>query len=119
MELEGRTSVEGESVDRVNGLEGVRAEIAMVQTPDGHSKLELTRYDAPPLVAQVPAVVPPNTLGFRNVMFAVEDIHDVVERMRPLGGDLVGEIVRFQDIYLLCYLRGPAGIIVALAEAVG
>ncbi|HET9971791.1 MAG TPA: VOC family protein, partial [Streptosporangiaceae bacterium] len=93
----------------------VRVDIAMMRTPDGHSKLELTRFRHPPLSA-AQENAPPNTLGLRSVMFAVDDIKDVVARLRPHGGELIGQIDQFEDAFLLCYLRGPAGIIVALAE---
>jgi hypothetical protein len=103
-------------VDRLCGLEGIRADIAMMRTPDGHSRVELTKYHSPPLVAAEPAVPPPNVLGLRQVMFAVDDVDDTVTRLRSLGAGLVGEVVQYGDQYRLAYLRGPAGIIVALAE---
>jgi len=115
MELEGQVPVEGRSVDRVNGLDGVRVDIAMMRTPDGHGKLELTRFRHPPLSAGQENA-PPNTLGLRSVMFAVDDLEDVVARLRTHGAELVGQIDQFEDAFLLCYVRGPAGIIVALAE---
>lgn len=115
MEVENRMPVEGRWVDSVNGLDDVRVDIAMMRTPDGHSKLELTRFRNPPLSASQDNA-PPNTLGLRSVMFAVDDIKDVVARLRPHGGELIGQIDQFEDAFLLCYLRGPAGIIVALAE---
>ena len=115
MALEGKAPVEGPWVDRLCGLEGVQVDIAMMRTPDGHSKLELTRFRNPPLSA-AQENAPPNTLGLRSVMFAVDDIKDVVARLRPHGGELIGRIDQFEDAFLLCYLRGPAGIIVALAE---
>ena len=116
MELEGEAPIEGPSVDRVNALEGVRVDIAMMRTPDGHSKLELTKYHSPAAVGARPQNPPPNTLGLHRVMFAVDDIEDAVARLRAHGADLVGELVRYEDSYRLCYVRGPAGIIVALAE---
>jgi catechol 2,3-dioxygenase-like lactoylglutathione lyase family enzyme len=116
MELEGEASVEGRWVDRVNGLDGVRADIAMMRTPDGHGRLELTKFRTPAAVSAEPANAPPNTLGIRNVMFAVDDIDDVVARLRAHGAELVGEVEQYEDSYRLCYVRGPAGIIVALAE---
>ena len=116
MALEGKTPVEGPSVDRLCGLEGVQAEIATMRTPDGHGRVELTRYRSPELVKAEPAIAPPNTLGLRQIMFAVEDIDDTIARLRPHGAELVGEVVQYEDKYRLCYLRGPAGIIVALAE---
>ena len=116
MELEGQTPVEGSSVDRLCGLEGVQADIAMMRTPDGHGRVELTKYRHPSLVEIQPAIAPPNTLGLRQIMFAVDDIDDTVARLRAHGAELVGEMVRYEDKYKLCYVRGPAGIIVALAE---
>ena len=116
MALEGQMPVEGPSVDRLCGLEGVRADIAMMRTPDGHGRVELTKYRNPELVGAEPPVAPPNTLGLRQIMFAVDDLDDAVARLRPHGASLVGEVVQYEDKYKLCYLRGPAGIIVALAE---
>jgi catechol 2,3-dioxygenase-like lactoylglutathione lyase family enzyme len=112
----GETSVEGPWVDRVNGLEGIQVDIVMMRTPDGHGQLELTKFRRPDLVASEPAIPPPNTLGLRSVMFAVESIDDTVARLRAHGAELVGEVVQYEDLYRLCYMRGPAGIIVALAE---
>ncbi|MEU8091356.1 MULTISPECIES: VOC family protein [Micromonospora] len=116
MEVEGEMPVEGQWVDRVNGIDGVRVDIAMMRTPDGHGKLELTRFRAPALVAAEPSDAPPNTLGLRSVMFAVDDVDDTVARLRAHGGELIGEVADYGDVYRLCYLRGPAGVIVALAE---
>ena len=116
MTLEGQAPVEGAEVDRLCGLGGIRADIAMMRTPDGHGRVELTKYHSPPLVAAEPAVAPPNTLGLRQVMFAVDDLADMVARLRARGAELVGEVVQYGDQYRLAYLRGPAGIIVALAE---
>jgi catechol 2,3-dioxygenase-like lactoylglutathione lyase family enzyme len=116
MALEGQTSVEGDMVDRLCGLEGTRADIAMMRTPDGNGRVELTKYHRPALVPVEPAIAPPNTLGLRQIMFAVEDIDDTVARMRDHGADLLGEMVQYGDSYRLCYLRGPEGIIIALAE---
>jgi catechol 2,3-dioxygenase-like lactoylglutathione lyase family enzyme len=116
MELEGEAPIEGRWVDRVNALEGVHVDIAMMRTPDGHGRLELTKFHAPALVSAEPANAPPNTLGLRSVMFEVDDIEDVVARLRRHGAELIGEVAQYEDIYLLCYVRGPAGIIVALAE---
>ena len=116
MALEDEMPVEGPWVDRVNGLEGVQVDIVMMRTPDGHGRLELTRFRHPKLVEIEPAVAPPNTLGLRSVMFAVESIDDTVARLRANGAELVGEVVQYEDMYRLCYVRGPAGIIVALAE---
>jgi catechol 2,3-dioxygenase-like lactoylglutathione lyase family enzyme len=116
MELKGETPVEGPWVDRVNGLDDVRVDIAMMGTPDGHSQLELTKFHTPEAVSPEPGNATPNALGLRSVMFAVDDVEDVVARLRAHGAELVGEIARFEDSYRLCYVRGPAGIIVALAE---
>ena len=116
MELEGETQVEGPSVDSVVGLDGVRADITMMRTPDGHGRVELTRFHTPPAVRAEPRSAPANALGIRRIMFAVDDIDDVVARLRSHGAELVGEIAQYEDIYRLCYLRGPEGIILGLAE---
>jgi catechol 2,3-dioxygenase-like lactoylglutathione lyase family enzyme len=116
MELEGEAPIEGRWADRVNGIDDVRVDVAMLRTPDGHSRLELTRFRSPTAISAEPQVAPPNTLGLRNVMFAVDDIDDAVARLQGLGAELVGEVVRYEDSYRLCYVRGPASIIVALAE---
>ena len=118
LELEGETSVDGASVDRINGLEGVRADIVMLQTPDGHGKVELAKYNSPPGPGgdrQAPA----NTPGLRHLLFAVDDIEAALAGLRPHGAELVGELENYEDIYLLCYVRGPEGIIVELAEKIG
>jgi len=115
LELEGETTVEGEWVDRIVGLDGVRSDIAMMRTPDGHSRLELTRFHTPPATTAEPNA-PVNTLGIRRIMFAVEDIEDVLARLQANGAELVGEVVQYEDSYRLCYVRGPEGILVALAE---
>jgi catechol 2,3-dioxygenase-like lactoylglutathione lyase family enzyme len=116
MELEGETTVEGESVDRVVGLDDVRSDIAMMRTPDGHGRLELDKFHTPPAVRAEPVNAPVNTLGIRRIMFAVDDIEDVLARLQTLGAELIGEVVRYEDSYRLCYVRGPEGIMVALAE---
>ncbi|MGV9984512.1 VOC family protein [Streptomyces olivaceus] len=116
MELEGRGQVEGLFADQCTGLDGVRCDIAMLRTPDGHGRLELSRYHNPDAISDGPRERPHNVLGTHRVMFAVDDLGDTVARLRPHGGELVGEIARFEDSYLLCYLRGPAGVIVGLAE---
>ena len=116
MTVEGEAPIEGPWVDRVNGIDGVRVDIVMMRTPDGHGRLELTKFRHPPLVGVTPAAAPPNALGLRSVMFAVESVDDTVARLRTMGAELIGEVVRYEDMYKLCYLRGPAGIIVALAE---
>jgi catechol 2,3-dioxygenase-like lactoylglutathione lyase family enzyme len=116
MTPEGEMLVEGPWVDRVNGIEGVRVDIIMMRTPDGHGRLELTKFRNPELVDMEPAIAPPNTLGLRSIMFAVENVDDTVARLRAKGGELIGEVVQYEDKYRLCYMRGPAGIIIALAE---
>jgi catechol 2,3-dioxygenase-like lactoylglutathione lyase family enzyme len=115
LELEGEATVEGRWVDRVVGLEDVRADIAMVRTPDGHGRLELTKFHSPTATTAEPNA-PPNTLGIRRIMFAVENIEDVLARLHAHGAQLVGEVEQYEDSYRLCYVRGPEGIIVALAE---
>ena len=119
MELEGKTLVEGDSVDRTVGLEGVRADIVMLRTPDGHGRVELTKFHTPPAIRSEPQYAPANTLGIRRIMFAVEDIEDVIARLRTHGAELVGEVVQYEDSYRLCFVRGPEGIIVGLAEEIG
>jgi catechol 2,3-dioxygenase-like lactoylglutathione lyase family enzyme len=116
MTLEGQAPIEGPAVDSINGIEGVQIDIAMMRTPDGHGRLELTKFRHPDLVEIEPAVAPPNTLGLRSVMFTVESVDDTVARLRANGAELIGEMVQYEDQYRLCYMRGPAGIIVALAE---
>src|SRR5262245_52193364 len=116
MELEGETPVEGCWVDRVVGLENVRCEIAMMRTPDGHGRLELDKFLAPAAVRAEPKNAPVNTLGIRRIMFAVDDIEEVLARLRPHGAELIGEVTQYEDMYCLCYIRGPEGIMVALAE---
>src|SRR6187431_645239 len=116
MELEGETTVEGRWVDRVVGLEGVHADIAMLRTPDGHGRVELTRFHTPPAVRSEPENAPANTLGIRRIMFAVEDIEDVVARLQGHGAELLDDIAQYEDSYRLCFLRGPEGIIIGLAE---
>jgi len=119
MEVEGEAPVEGNWVDRVAGLDGVRVDIAMMRTPDGHGRLELTKFRAPAAVGAGQENAPANTLGLRSIMFAVDDIEDAVARLRGHGAELVGDVAQFEDSYRLCYVRGPAGIIVALAEQLG
>ena len=116
MTVDGQMPVEGPWVDRVNGIDDVRVDIVMMRTPDGHGRLELTKFRNPKLVALEPAIAPPNALGLRSVMFAVENVDDTVARLRGNGAELIGEVVQYEDTYRLCYMRGPAGIIVALAE---
>lgn len=116
MELEGETTVEGSWVGSVIGLDDVRADIAMMRTPDGHNRVELTRFHTPPAVRAEPEDAPANALGIRRLMFAVDDIDDVVARLRNHGAELVGEIAQYKDIYRLCFLRGPERILIGLAE---
>jgi catechol 2,3-dioxygenase-like lactoylglutathione lyase family enzyme len=119
MELEGRSTVEGEWVDRIIGLDGSRSEIAMMRTPDGHGRLELDKFHAPAAVRLEPEDAPVNALGIRRIMFSVDDIDAVLAGLRARGGELIGDVVRYEDSYRLCYLRGPEGIMVALAEPLG
>jgi catechol 2,3-dioxygenase-like lactoylglutathione lyase family enzyme len=116
MAIEGKAAVEGPWVDRINGLDSVQVDIVMMSTPDGHGRLELTKFRNPKLVEIEPAVAPPNALGLRSVMFTVGSVDDTAARLRASGAELIGEIAQFEDKYRLCYMRGPAGIIVALAE---
>ena len=116
MSVGGRARVSGPWVDRINALEGIEVDIVMMRTPDGHGQLELTKFLSPGLVPLEPAVAPPNALGLRSVMFAVDSVDDTVARLRKHGGELIGEVVQYEDQYRLCYMRGPAGIIVSLAE---
>ncbi|TQM14610.1 VOC family protein [Pseudonocardia kunmingensis] len=119
MELEGEGPVEGRWVERVIGIDGVREDVAMLRTPDGHGRVELARFHTPKAISAEPKDAPVNTLGIRRVMFAVDDIEDVVARLRARGAELVGELVQYEDSYRLCYVRGPEGIIVGLAEQLG
>ena len=116
MELEGEAPIEGPLVDRLNALDGVRVDIAMMRTPDGHGRLELTKFHSPTAVRAEPRNALGNTLGLRSIMFTVDDIDAAVAGLRARGAELVGEVVQYQDSYRLCYVRGPEGIIVALAE---
>jgi len=118
LELEGEGPVEGRWVDRVVGLDNVRVDIAMMRTPDGHGRLELTKFHSPTAISAEPENAPANTLGLRRIMFAVEDIEDVLARLHTHGAELVGELAQYEESYRLCYVRGPAGIIVALAEQI-
>ncbi|MEO6578999.1 MAG: VOC family protein [Candidatus Limnocylindria bacterium] len=119
MELEGRAQIEGEWADRVIGIDGARDEIAMLRTPDGHGKLELTQFHTPPAVGPKPMDLPVNALGYRRVMFAVDDLDDVLARLRAHGAELVRDVVEYEDVYRLCFIRGPEGIIIGLAEPLG
>jgi catechol 2,3-dioxygenase-like lactoylglutathione lyase family enzyme len=118
LELEGQATVEGEWAGRVTGLPNQRVEIAMMRTPDGHSRLELSRFLTPPAVADH-RNAPVNALGYLRIMFAVEDIDDTVARLRKRGAQLVGEVVQYEDVYRLCYIRGPAGLLIGLAQELG
>ena len=113
--LEGRTRVEGEWAGRVTGVRGQRVEVAMMRTPDGHSRLELSRFDAP-AIASDHRTAPVNSLGYLRVMFTVEDIGDTLARLARLGAKVVDEVVDYQGIYRLCYIRGPEGILIGLAQ---
>ena len=119
MELEGETQVEGPWVDKTIGLKDVRADIVMLRAPDGQGRVELTRFHTPPAVKVEPQSAPANALGLRRIMFAVEDIDDVVVRLRNHGGELLDEIAQYEDMYRLCFMRGPEGIIIGLAEQLG
>ncbi|MGV0133052.1 VOC family protein [Burkholderia gladioli] len=118
LDLEGRAPIAGDWADGVTGLPGMRVEIAMMRTPDGHGRLELSRFLAPPVAADHRAA-PVNALGYLRVMFTVEDIDDTLARLGKLGAQLVGKVVRYQDMYRLCYIRGPESILVGLAEELG
>lgn len=118
LELEGRATIEGDWSGRVTGLRDQRVEIAMMRTPDGHSRLELSRFLEPPVVADR-RDAPVNALGYLRVMFAVEDLNATLDRLRKLGAQLVGEVVQYENVYRLCYIRGPEGILIGLAEELG
>ena len=118
MKLEGRATIEGEWAGRVTGLGNQQVEVAMMVTPDGHSRLELSRFIDPPVVADH-RNAPVNALGYLRVMFTVEDIDDLLERLLKLGAQLVGEVIRYEDSYKLCYIRGPEGLLIGLAEELG
>ena len=119
MELEGEAPIEGRWVDRVNGLDGIRVDIAMMRTPDGHGRLELTKFHTPTAVSAEPKNALGNTLGLRSIMFAVDDIDATLAGLHARGAELVGEVEQYRDSHRLCYVRGPEGIIVALAEQLG
>ena len=118
LELEGRATIEGDWAERVTGLRHMRVEIAMMRTPDGHSRLEISRFLTPPPVADH-RNAPVNALGDLRIMFAVEDIDDTLARLRSHGAELVGELAQYEDKYRLCYVRGPEGILIGLAEQIG
>src|SRR3954452_24531180 len=119
LELEGQTEVEGPSVDSLIGLEGVRATLVFMRTPDGHGRIELDKFHSPDAIRFGPVDAPVNVLGLRRIMFAVEDIDAVVARVRANGAELVGELVQYEDAYRLAYIRGPEGIVVGLSEQLG
>ena len=119
MELEWETTVEGPSVDRLIGLQNVRATLALMRTPDGHGRIELDKFHTPDAIRTGPESVPVNALGIRRIMFAVDDVDDAVARLCANGAKLVGEVVQYGETYRLCYIRGPEGIIVGLAEQLG
>src|SRR5881392_3372140 len=118
LELEGRATIEGDWAERVTGLRHMRVEIAMMRTPDGHSRLELSRFLTPPAVADH-RNAPVNALGYLRIMFAVDDIDETLARLRQRGAQLVGEVVQYEDAYRLCYIRGPEGLLIGLAEKLG
>src|SRR4051794_22217629 len=119
MELEGRAPIEGEWADRTIGIDGTRAEIATMRTPDGHGRIELDTFYAPAAIVPDPHPAPVNTLGIRRIMFAVDDVDAVVGRLVAFGAELVDEVVNYKDIYRLCYVRGPEGILVGIAQEMG
>lgn len=118
LELEGRAPIEGEWAGRLTGVRGQRVEVAMLRTPDGHSRLELSRFDAP-AIASDHRTAPVNSLGYLRVMFAVENLDDTLSRLSKLGATVVDEVVNYEDIYRLCYIRGPEGILIGLAQELG
>jgi catechol 2,3-dioxygenase-like lactoylglutathione lyase family enzyme len=118
LELEGRGMVEGEWAGRVTGLGDQRVEIAMMRTPDGHSRLELSRFLEPAIVADH-RKAPVNALGYLRMMFAVDDLDETLQRLRNQGAELVGDVVQYRDVYRLCYIRGPEGLLIGLAEELG
>ena len=117
MELEGEATNEGPWVDQTVGLNDVRADIAMMRTPDGHGRVELSKFQTPPAIRAEPESAPANTLGIRRIMFAVDDVDDVVARLRTHGAELVGEIAQYEDVYRLCFVRAPEGFVIGLAES--
>jgi catechol 2,3-dioxygenase-like lactoylglutathione lyase family enzyme len=118
LKLEGRATIEGDWAERVTGLRPMRVEIAMMRTPDGHSRLEISRFLTPPAVADH-RNAPVNALGYLRIMFAVDDIDETLARLRKRGAQLVGEVVQYEDAYRLCYIRGPEGLLIGLAEQLG
>jgi catechol 2,3-dioxygenase-like lactoylglutathione lyase family enzyme len=118
LELEGRAMIEGEWAGRVTGLGNQQVEMAMMVTPDGHSRLEISRFISPPVIADH-RKAPVNSLGYLRIMFTVEDLDNTLDRLIKIGAQLVGEVVQYEDIYRLCYIRGPEGILIGLAEEIG
>ena len=118
LELEGQTTIEGDWSGRVTGLRDQRVEVAMMRTPDGHSRLEISRFVTPPAIADH-RNAPVNALGYLRVMFAVDDVDDTLTRLRDHGAQLVGEVVQYADVYRLCYIRGPGGLLIGLAQELG
>jgi catechol 2,3-dioxygenase-like lactoylglutathione lyase family enzyme len=116
MELEGRAQVEGPWAEKLIAIDGMRADIAMMRTADGQGKVELSQFHSPDVIRYEPEDAPVNTLGIRRIMFLVEDIDDVLARLRTHGAELVGEVVQYEDIYRLCYVRGPEGVLIGLAQ---
>jgi catechol 2,3-dioxygenase-like lactoylglutathione lyase family enzyme len=116
MELEGRMELEGEWVDRTIGIDGAKDEIATLRTPDGHSRLELTQFKRPAAVGPSPGDLPVNALGYRRIMFAVDDLDDTLARLRTHGAELVRDVVEYEDLYRMCFIRGPGGILLGLAQ---
>jgi len=119
LEVEGKAQVEGDWAGRVVGLEGVRADIVMMRTPDGDGRVELSKFHTPSAISSEPRNAPSNTLGLRRIMFVVDDLNDVIARLRTHGAELVGEVAQYEDSYRLCFLRGPEGIIIGLSEQLG
>jgi catechol 2,3-dioxygenase-like lactoylglutathione lyase family enzyme len=119
MEVEGRSHIEGRWAERTVGLDGLHSEIAMMRIPDAAGRLELTKYHTPTAISVQPETLPPNTLGLHRVMFAVDDIDDVLTRLRAHGAEVLGEVADYEDIFRLCYIRGVEGIIVGLAQEIG
>jgi catechol 2,3-dioxygenase-like lactoylglutathione lyase family enzyme len=119
LELEGQTTVEGPWIDRIVGFDGAKCDVAMMRSPDGHGRVELEKYHAPPAVRAEPEDAPLYALGLRRIMFAVDDLDEVLARLRANGAELIGEVVQFEASYKLCYVRGPEGIVVALAQQLG
>ena len=118
LELEGQTTVEGEWAGRVTGLGDQHVEIAMMRTPDGHSRLEISRFLRPPVVSDH-LNAPVNALGYLRVMFTVDNVDETLDRLRERGAELVGEVVQYRDVYRLCYIRGPEGLLIGLAQELG